>query len=152
MLPPRRGRQRNEPRSGGTAANPHWTEAKILRELYRLYRAGVALTQTGLFHAGEHSLLQAVNYFGGFPRLRRLAELPSPPRVHKRCELEAPDVLAEIRRRHEAGEPLAPSKIPPSLRYAGQRSFGSWREAVTAAGFDYDRIRLPTRRARSSLG
>ncbi|MDB4964939.1 MAG: hypothetical protein JWN44_628 [Myxococcales bacterium] len=125
---------------------PPWTEQKILREMLRLYRAGVALTQTALFHAGEHSLLLAINYFGGFPRLRRLAELPPPPRVHRRCALDEADVLAEIRRRHAAGEPLAPSKIPPALRYAGQRRFGSWRQAVTAAGFDYERIRLPTRR------
>jgi hypothetical protein len=126
-------------------ARPYWTQTTILREMLRLYRAGVALTQTGLFHAGEHSLLLAINYFGGFPRLRRLAELPPPPRQHKRNLLDAHAVLAEIRRRHAAGESLAASKVPGTLRYAGQRAFGSWGKAVTAAGFDYERIRLPTR-------
>jgi hypothetical protein len=131
------------------SSRPQWTEATILREMLRLYRAGVALTQTGLFHAGEHSLLLAINYFGGFPRLRRLAELPPPPRQHKRCTLDGAAVVAEIRRRHAAGEPVAASKVPATLRYAGQRAFGSWGQAVTAAGLDYERIRLPTRRRSS---
>src|SRR5262249_12480357 len=38
--------------------------------------------------------------------------------------------------------PLAISKVPKSLTCAACRIFGSWRDAITTAGFDYDSVLL----------
>jgi hypothetical protein len=123
-------------------ARRRWTERKIIEELTELYQKGVAITVRGLIEAGRHQLAHAINHFGGLRRARRLAGLPRPS---PRRVADAPDaagVLAEIRRRQAAGEPLAWSRIPLELQQAGQRHFGTWREAIGAAGLDYEKIKL----------
>jgi hypothetical protein len=119
-----------------------WTEARVIKALLELDRRGVPISQRGLVEAGEQELAQAINYFGGLRRARRVAGLPPPTRRWTPAVLRSEDVLVEIRRRQQAGEPLASSQVPLALQYAGQRSFGSWRAAITAAGLDYDSIRL----------
>ena len=123
-------------------ARRRWTERKIVEELTELYHKGVAITVRGLIEAGRHQLAHAINHFGGLRRARRLAGLPRPSPRRVPDALQADGVLDEIRRRHEAGEPLAWSRIPLALQQAGQRHFGTWREAIVAAGLDYDAIKL----------
>jgi hypothetical protein len=53
--------------------------------------------------------------------------------------------VEEILERDDRGESLAYTKTPSALTFQGQKRFGSWREAVTAAGLDYDRIVLAKR-------
>src|SRR5207245_6759792 len=43
------------------------------------------------------------------------------------------------------GESVALSKVPGALRTAACRVFGSWRDAIAAAGLDYAAIRLNPR-------
>src|SRR5262245_26422402 len=109
-MPPRRGRV---PRADGTGTRPYrrWTEETVVRELVTLYRQGVSITHRGLFEAGQRALIHVINYFGGFPRLRRLAGLPVPPRRWSQRDLEPEDVIKEIQRRHTACEPLAASRV-----------------------------------------
>jgi nucleotide-binding universal stress UspA family protein len=76
------------------------------------------------------------------PRLRRLAGLPPPPKRWQRSALSLEDVLRLIRQHHEQRQPLAASRVAPSLRYAAQHLFGSWRAAIGAAGLDYGRVCL----------
>jgi hypothetical protein len=128
-----------------------WTEDRVARALLELDRRGVPISQRGLIEAGERQLVQVINYFGGFRRARRAAGLPPPALQWQRCELQAADVLAEIQRRHAEDEPLAWSQIPPALQYAGPRWYGSWRLAITAAGLDYDRIRLTREYTQATL-
>ncbi|MFA0743103.1 MAG: hypothetical protein DFNUSKGM_003236, partial [Candidatus Fervidibacter sacchari] len=50
-------------------------------------------------------------------------------------------VIEEIKRLHQSGEDLRPSAVARScqtLLMAARKFFGGWREAVIAAGIDYD--------------
>jgi hypothetical protein len=123
-------------------ARRRWTEHKIIEELTELYQKGVAITVRGLVEAGRHQLAHAINHFGGLRRARRLAGLPRPSPRRAADSPTAAGVLDEIRRRHGAGEPLAWSRIPLALQQAGQRHYGTWREAIGAAGLDYEQIKL----------
>lgn len=56
------------------------------------------------------------------------------------------DVLAAIQERHRRGLPLNYAAVVADdepLTGAARRLFGSWRAAIEAAGFDYDKIRYP---------
>ncbi len=82
-------------------------------------------------------------YVGGLRRARVLAGIPDPePRSRIYDEWDAKSVLAEVRSRWRDREPLAASKVPPSLARAGRRLFGSWQNTIETAGLDYARIRL----------
>lgn len=48
-------------------------------------------------------------------------------------------LVAEIRRRHRAGQTLRSKRVPVRLYEAGRRFFGTWQAAVEAAGFDYEK-------------
>jgi hypothetical protein len=76
-----------------------------------------------------------------------VARIPGPPPpVHgERERWDAQRVVAEILARDQAGESLAYFYVPSKLQRAGRRYFGSWEEAIEAAGFDYDAIRLRRR-------
>lgn len=50
------------------------------------------------------------------------------------------DLLAEIRRLHQAGKSIRSKMVPTRLSVAACRLFGSWRKAVEAAGFDYEQV------------
>jgi hypothetical protein len=119
-----------------------WTEERVIKALLELDRRGVPISQRGLIEAGEQQLVQAINYFGGLRRARRVAGLPPPTRRWSPTLLTGDEVIVEIQRRQREGEPLASSQVPLSLQYAGQRAFGSWRAAINAAGLDYEAIRL----------
>ena len=125
---------------------PHrWTEAEIVRELRRLYSANVPPTYEDLTAAGHLPLVRAIQNFGGMQKLRRLSGLPRPRARSRQPALERDAVLAEIGRRHQAGEALAWSTIPMRLRNGGESHFGSWLNAVAAAGIDYDEVRMRRR-------
>lgn len=47
-------------------------------------------------------------------------------------------VVAEIRRIHRAGESLSCKDVPVRLYEAGRRLYGSWEQALAAAGLDYE--------------
>jgi hypothetical protein len=114
----------------------------LIAKLRELFRRAVPITARGLIEAGEHRLLHAVHHFGGLRRARRLAGLPTPRTRRLKNRLDAENVLREIRRRHHEDEPLASTRIPVSLQSAAQRHFGSWRDAIEAAGLDYKQICL----------
>ena len=50
------------------------------------------------------------------------------------------DVLAEIRRLHQAGKSIRGRMVPTRLSVAACRLFCSWKKAVEAAGFDYEQV------------
>jgi hypothetical protein len=130
----------------GLRERPHrWTEAEIVCELRRLCSANVTPTYEELTAAGHLSLVRAIQNFGGMQKLRRLSGLPRPRAKSRQPALERDAVLAEIGRRHEAGEALAWSTIPMRLRNGGVSHFGSWLNAVAAAGIDYEQVRMRPR-------
>ena len=118
-----------------------WTEAAILEAVVALHTAGLRISHRSLVAAGHSRLAHAIHHFGGFLRVRQRAGISQ-----RRCRAEtilAPDaVLEEIRRRHDAQEPLAASKISSQLQYAARRHFGSWAAALEAVGVDYEKVRI----------
>jgi hypothetical protein len=124
-----------------------WSVEAVVAELRRLHRRGQRLSRPALAAAGRHDLLSAIANFGGIQAMRRRARVPEPTSsggaFEQRWDEEL--VVATIRDRHARGESLAYTKAPSSLTSQGQKRFGSWRNAVTAAGFDYDAVTLARR-------
>jgi hypothetical protein len=134
-------------RAAGVAApgGPRrWSQDAVLRELRKLSRAGMPIRFDDLRDAGRHDLVHAIAiYVGSIHRARILARVPHPPRKRfERQEWDEARVVEEIEALHADGRQLASSKVDRVLREAGKRYFGSWREAIEAAGLDYDRVRL----------
>jgi len=121
-----------------------WTKPAITAEIVRLHKLGVRITERGLL-AGHEDLLSAIKkHAGGVVAARRAANVPAPPpmRAKKQERWAADRVITEIKRRHRSNKSLAYSRIPHTLVRAGMRYFGSWKNAVNAAGISYDKVRL----------
>jgi hypothetical protein len=128
-----------------------WSLQRVVRELRRLHRAGVRMCVPDLIEAGERKLVFAIyQYAGNIERARRLARVPTPPRRVARDPQpwDEARVIDEIRDLHADGRSLAFSKADPRLVSAGRKLFGSWADAVDAAGFDYAKVRLVRERYR----
>lgn len=102
------------------------------------------MTANAIIADGHTGLASAIrNYVGSFERARRLARMPSPaPRaLGERERWDEDRVVSVIVQRHRAGEALAYKQVPSKLVDAALYYFGSWREAIAAAGLDYGTIR-----------
>jgi hypothetical protein len=125
-----------------------WDRERVLAELRREHDRGTRMTGNGLAAAGRRDLLAAaVVHFGTFTRARRLARIPTPralPSSHVPfLKIWDEDrVVHEIQRRAASRKSLAPSRIPRPLMAAASRYWGSWRNAIDAAGHDYTKIVL----------
>jgi hypothetical protein len=116
----------------------------VIDEIRTLSRAGTEITYAALTTAGRLDLTGAIHaYFRSIVAVRRIAGVPEPRRREReRQEWDDDLVVATIQERHAEGESIAHSKVPLPLLKAGMKHFGSWKEAVEAAGFDYATIRL----------
>jgi len=121
-----------------------WNRERLVVELRQLYAEGCRLTVTELRARGRYDLLNAIaKIAGSMSNGRRLAGVPEPVIVRAAEERwDADRVVAEIRERYAEGEPIASSKVPPTLLAAAMRYCSSWKDAIEQAGFDYDQIRL----------
>jgi hypothetical protein len=124
---------------------PTWTRESAIEEIQRAHRAGRKLN-----HAAwkGHSLSRAVvDLFGGWDAALEAAGLdPGLVRVYRK-PWTGEDLLAEIRRKHAAGEPLNAKDVQPNhIRRPACRMFGSWDAALVAAGLEPSRIRGNRRR------
>ena len=129
---------------GPPPAQQFWSEQLVIEELQKAHRAGIRLTIKGLSAAGMRGLANAArDYCGGLARARQLARVPDPaPKIFERVRWDADTVISDIRALRREGKSLARSKAPPKLCNAAQYYFGGWHNAVEAAGFDYDKVRL----------
>jgi hypothetical protein len=120
-----------------------WSRAAIVGEICTLHERGVRLTETSL-KAEHQGLLAAIGrFFSGIGEARRAAKVPEPaPLGGKRQRWDEARVIAEIDELSRSGESLAGSRAPVSLVKAGMRYFGSWKDAVEAAGYRYNEVRL----------
>ena len=121
----------------------------IKAELRALHAEGVAIRDRDLELLGREDLVGAIwRYLGSTPRARRLAGIPDPLRRSSEQERwDGERVIEEILDRRRAGESLAISKVPMKLVHAALRYHDTWENAITAAGLDYDAIRLKRRAA-----
>ncbi|MFN0248646.1 MAG: hypothetical protein ACKV2T_17285 [Kofleriaceae bacterium] len=125
-----------------------WDRERAIAELRNEHQRGTRLTEPGLMRAKRKDLVHALReHIGSLPQARRVAGVPEPtPLPRKKVpfqkEWDADRVLDEILRRSDAGESLAPSRVPQPLYGAASRYLGSWREAIEAAGFEYNAVVL----------
>jgi hypothetical protein len=124
-----------------------WTTERVIAEIRRLHRKGQHMSQNAVAKAGRMDLLlAAARLFGSWTRAREHAGVQlAKRRSHPKSAWDDTTIVSEIQARHGRGEPLAVTKTPSSLVSAAQRIFGSWREAIEAAGFQYDEIVLARR-------
>lgn len=136
--------------SKGTRALPHWepiwTPEYVLVRLHAYHLQGTALNMTSIANLDRSISHQAVKHHGSWDRaIEKIGVNPlETRRVRDRSALHRPEgILAEIRRRHELGLPLNcfaltfaknSSLRDQMLLKGGRRHFGSWPEAVRAAG------------------
>ncbi|MGQ9463702.1 MAG: hypothetical protein ACUVTP_11620 [Candidatus Fervidibacter sp.] len=119
-----------------------WSHERIVEEIRRLHEQGVPLNMSSV-RAVFPSLVAIAcspKYFGSWKAAVEAAGFNYEEIMQiKRWTRER--VIEEIRRFYESGEDLRPSAIAracQTLLMAARKFFGSWREAVTAAGIDYD--------------
>lgn len=124
-----------------------WTQTDAIAEVRRLHNAGLTIRYRDLELAGREDLVGAIRtYVGSIVRARVLANVPHPPRAaYVQDTWDEDRVVEDILDLHRAGQPLAHSRAPSKLVNAGNRYFGSWDNALFAAGLDPDEIRLRRR-------
>jgi hypothetical protein len=121
-----------------------WSKSNVITEIRRLHQKGTRITDLALKeeHAGLLSAMR--EYFGSIVTARRAARVPEPAplKPKKRQRWDEERVIAEIEELHRSGESIAASKVPNALLKAGKRYYDTWQNAVEAAGFSYDEVRL----------
>lgn len=126
------------------ARRQRWSRELVIKEIVKLARSGQHMSSSALIEAGRSDLVMAASkHAGGWVRARSLAGLTfRAERVANMPVWDAHTVLETIKARHKGELPLASSKAPKALTCAARRIFGSWRDAVEAAGINYDSVLL----------
>jgi hypothetical protein len=126
---------------------PLWSEQYALDRLAELHRRGVDLSVSAL-STRDPVMRWASKHFGSWDATLRRAGI-DPATVRKLGPYRTWTrqlVLDEIGRRHAHGLPLSTQQLErgeasdPVLRLKGVEFFGSWRNAIRAAGLDYSKI------------
>jgi hypothetical protein len=124
----------------------NWSRERVIIEIKAIRFAGGKLNHAAV---GRSSLSRAaVDLFGTWDDALRAAGLdPNEVRVYRKPWTRS-DLIAEIRRKHTAGEPLNAKDVKPDwIRRPACRLFGSWDGALRAAGLEPRRIRRRPRHA-----
>ncbi len=120
-----------------------WSKEEVLREIGGLSRGGkqlnsghIARNYPALAYAGR-------KYYRTWESAVKAAGLDYES-IRRKCFWNRPKIVAQIRELKAAGEPLhvsAAEKTHGGLVGAAAVYFGSWRQAIKAAGFDYAKIK-----------
>lgn len=113
-----------------------WSMERVVAELRRLHAGGEPINRVALLDGGHASLVAAAErYCVSFGRAVKLAGFPPQP---ARPAWSAKRVVEELRRRHQAGEPLNSEELRSTgdagLVSAATKYVGSWRKAIAKAG------------------
>jgi len=132
-----------------------WSKEKIIAEISRLNEAGEWLSYKDVQRSHSALIGAAEKYFGGWGRAVKAAgfpyELIKKMRQKERSLIShrgtmkwsEEKVITQIRLFYKFKKTLQPKKVAETnirLIAAGCKYFGSWRNAVEAAGFDYDQF------------
>ena len=116
--------------AAGIADERRWTEQRVLEQIRARHERGLPLggrgTPASLSSAG-HRL------FGSWNAALQAAGFPAQRRPAKHIRRSAQDVVRELQRRQAQGLPLT-STADPGLYGAATAKFGSWCDALEAAG------------------
>lgn len=136
----------------------HWSREAVTQEILRIQSEGGDLRHGEISARRQRLVSAAVRYFGSwgaavfaaginYNEIRRQSQDARSAKVTK-WSREA--ITDNIRRISEAGEQLSASTVRsnhPALFSAAvsSRYYGSWRNALTSAGIDYDEILAQSR-------
>ena len=115
-------------------AGAGWSIERVVNELRQLHAGGETITYAGLRAAGFGPLVSAAErYVGSFSRAVQLAGIEPARPLWTRER-----VLEEIKRLHREGVELSSEQLQngghAGLVQAARKHFGSWPDAVVAAG------------------
>jgi hypothetical protein len=121
-----------------------WSKQSIAMEISRMYEAGESLRYSSV--VGTSLLSAAIRHFGTWRSAIEFVGLDYQQiRCYKSWSRER--IIARIQELHAQGVDLSwgnvCASVDPQLAAAAtkKRYFGAWREALEAAGLDYDAIR-----------
>ncbi len=119
-----------------------WSRERIVEEIRKLHEQGIPLNiaSARCFFPSLVATACSKKYFGSWQAAVEAAGFNYEEIIRvKRWSKE--EVLEEILKLHRSGSNLLPSgvaQVYPTLLMAAKKFFGGWREAVIAAGIDYD--------------
>ncbi|MHA1888639.1 MAG: hypothetical protein ACTSX0_11465 [Promethearchaeota archaeon] len=123
-----------------------WSKNKIVEKIQELHKRGEDLSHVNM-KATNSALVSAAfskNYFGSWENAIQSAGLDY-NKIRKEERWGKETVLDKIFRLHQAEENLNAKYIHDnysSLHWAAGKYFGSWKNAITEAGLDYETINL----------
>jgi len=134
-----------------------WTRERILEEIRRLYKQGEDLSHSAAKRNHQYLVVVAIDdrFFGSWRNAIEAAGIDY-QEVSKHEYWSRERIIERIRELHAAGEPLsheAAKRNHGALVSAASspRYFGSWGEAIKAAGLDYDGIRRINRWTKAKI-
>lgn len=129
---------------------PHrkWTRERVLTTIRQLDRQGECLSTRRMAQLGYSGMVTTTykeGYFGGWRNALRAAGLDPAQASRRQTKWTRERIIEHIRELHSRGDDLSHSAAKRRHQYlvvvAGDpRFFGSWKAAIEAAGFDYERI------------
>lgn len=123
-----------------------WNQDGIAGEILRRHETRQDLSYSGVSREDLPLLRAATRYFGSWEAAIKAAGL-NYDEIRRYKQWNEARIVERIRELHAEGHDLSwrhvSLKLDPSLAAAATKKmhFGSWREAIGAAGLDYDQIR-----------
>jgi hypothetical protein len=123
-----------------------WSKARIVQTVQKLHAEGTDLSFRGMMLSQYAPMVYAAirpNHFGSWKNALTAAGLEA-EEIYRYKSWEDENIIEEIQRLGRSGADLSSKKMDEtsnSLIATARRRFGSWGEAVSRAGLDYDKIR-----------
>jgi len=118
----------------------NWDSDSILKEIQKRYKKGQPLDPSRasyIYQAAEKYIA------GGYKEALAKIGLNYGMFGIRDCSRKwnQQKIITELKRLHREGKPLNSSYTRPALRSAMRRYFGSYKDAIQAAGLDYKKIK-----------
>ncbi len=121
----------------------HWSRDEVVLVIRRLHKQGKPLNSGHVARTYPALAYASRKYLGGWEEAIRAAGLDY-SRISRKSFWSRKKIAERLRELHAAGKPLyvsAAEKLHGGLVGAATAHFGSWREAIKAAGLDYGKIK-----------
>lgn len=125
-----------------------WSREKIISDIQALANAGHSLSTRSMAELGYSGMVTTSykpEYFGSWRNAIVAAGLDPKQVCRRKRKWTKEHILERIQELHKAGEDLSHSAAKRNHQYLvvvaiNKRFFGSWRNAIAAAGIDYERV------------
>lgn len=141
-----------------TSKRRSWSRELVTETIQYRHQHGLALNPQTLQLQDASLLAAGRRYFGSWPKALKAAKVPPVRRLtthrHRRGYWTKELLLSEIQHHAEQGHPLyahAMQQTDNCLVSAATYHFGSWADALTAAGFDATAIRANRRHSSETV-